>query len=358
LFPGIWSFLIEAWHPDGDRTTESAIQFETELKAMIDNLYHFPSIAMWVPFNEGWGQYDTERINQWIKDYDPSRLSNAASGWADRGVGDVVDVHIYPGPGMAPTEKNRASVLGEFGGAGWPVEGHLWSDQVRGSATSERFQKTLYDMIDKTAPLMGWGLAGAIYTQTTDLEREFGGLITYDRKFVKVDPASFKQHTTQLYQQWWRPSIILSDSEFKPQPWKVSYAIQNDSWKDASYNDSAWDKANAPLSTYDNFFLSGYTDWTGETMYLRKDFHVMDIPDRLYLKHYTPKASMKVFINGELVMEHADRGGRKRKYSHELLHNALPYLKKGFNTIAIELNAQEEKASFDIGIYTTKPVVE
>lgn len=353
---------IQAWDPDADRPRESAIQFEAELKAMIDNFYHFPSIIMWVPFNEGWGQYDTERVNQWMMDYDPSRLSNATSGWADRGVGDVRDVHIYPGPGMAPTEKNRASVLGEFGGLGWPVEGHLWWDQRNwGYLTyysKEEFQKTLYDLIDKTAPLMGWGLAGAIYTQTTDVEGEVNGLITYDRKFVKVDPASFKRHTEQLFKQWWKPSIILSDSELKPQKWKVSYAKHGDSWKDASFNDRAWDQVKAPLSTYDNFFLSEYTDWTGETIYLRRDFHVMDIPDRLYLKHYLPRSTIKVYINGQLVLEHEDRGGRKRDYSHELLHNALPYLKKGLNTIAVELNAQEEQSSFDIGIYTTKPVVE
>ena len=170
-------------------------QWEAEWKAIIDALYHHPSIVMWVPFNEGWGQYDTERITAWTKAYDSSRLVNNASGWTDKGVGDVHDVHRYPSPGMPELEKNRAAVLGEFGGLGMPVEEHLW--ETGGNWGYQTYQdmtdleqryvtliQDLYGLVEK-------GLAAAVYTQTTDVEVEVNGLMTYDRKVIKLDPKRF-----------------------------------------------------------------------------------------------------------------------------------------------------------------------
>jgi hypothetical protein len=167
-------------------------QFESEWKAIIDALYHHPSIVMWVPFNEGWGQYDTERITAWTKNYDPTRLVNNASGWTDKGVGDVHDIHNYPNPAMPKLEENRAVVLGEYGGLGMPVQGHLWEQggnwgyQTYQDMTDleERYilmTRDLYALKDK-------GLAAAVYTQTTDVEIEVNGLMTYDRKVIKLTP--------------------------------------------------------------------------------------------------------------------------------------------------------------------------
>ena len=113
--------------PNGVNSGDLKGQFELELKRMIDAARMHPSIVMWVAFNEGWGQFDAPRIAQWIKNYDPTRLVDHASGWADRGeFGDVRDIHIYPEPGVAPVKENRAIVLGEFGGIGWGVKGHEW----------------------------------------------------------------------------------------------------------------------------------------------------------------------------------------------------------------------------------------
>ncbi len=170
-------------------------EFEAEWKAIIDARANHPSIVMWVPFNEGWGQYDTERIAAWTKQYDPTRLVDNASGWTDKGAGDVSDIHSYPGPEMPPVEEKRAAVLGEFGGLGLPLTGHLWKaegnwgyrnfDDTR--AFEERYAeliKTLYQLVDK-------GLAAAVYTQTSDCEVEVNGLMTYDREVIKLDPAMF-----------------------------------------------------------------------------------------------------------------------------------------------------------------------
>ncbi len=102
------------------------MQFKLELGRMIDGRENHPSIVMWVVFNEGWGQHDTAALTKWVKKRDPSRLVDCASGWTDRNVGDVHDIHVYPGPGSPQPEEHRAAVLGEFGGLGLPIEGHTW----------------------------------------------------------------------------------------------------------------------------------------------------------------------------------------------------------------------------------------
>lgn len=186
-----------------ERSPESAAQFRTEYKRMIDALSHYPSIIMWVPFNEGWGQFDTEKIVKWTKKYDPTRLVNNASGWHDRGVGDVVDEHHYPGPGMPDPEDNRAAVLGEYGGEALVVKEHLWVEDFSRAPShyetsqSEEALHEAYDgMIEELEPLKEDGLAAAVYTQVTDVESEVNGLMTYDRAVIKFDEA----HMRQLHQ--------------------------------------------------------------------------------------------------------------------------------------------------------------
>ncbi len=170
-------------------------QFEGEWRSIMDALGNHPSIVMWVPFNEGWGQYDTERIAAWTKRYDPSRLVNNASGWTDKGAGDVSDIHSYPGPDMPPLEETRASVLGEFGGLGLPLTGHLWQAEgnwgYRNFDDTRAFETRYAGLIEALYPLVDKGLAAAVYTQTSDCEIEVNGLMTYDREIIKLDPARF-----------------------------------------------------------------------------------------------------------------------------------------------------------------------
>ncbi|WP_372638533.1 glycoside hydrolase family 2 protein [Fodinibius sp.] len=176
------------------RTEESARQFKQEYKQMIDAFYNHPSIVMWVPFNEGWGQFQTEKIVEWTQNYDPTRLVNNASGWTDRGVGDVIDMHEYPGPDMPETEDNRAAVLGEYGGQALVVEDHLWlqdfsraPSHYETSQSETKLHETYDQMIEELMELKDNGLAAAVYTQTTDVETEVNGLMTYDREVVKFD---------------------------------------------------------------------------------------------------------------------------------------------------------------------------
>jgi beta-galactosidase/beta-glucuronidase len=182
------------------RSAESARQFRDEYRGMIDALDHYPSIVMWVPFNEGWGQFQTREIVEWTESYDPTRLVNNASGWTDRGVGDVVDEHHYPGPGMPEPEASRAAVLGEFGGEALVVEDHLWVQDFSEAPThyetsrSEAALRSTYDrMISEVDSMKDEGLAAAVYTQTTDVESEVNGVMTYDRAVVKFDEAHMRE---------------------------------------------------------------------------------------------------------------------------------------------------------------------
>lgn len=352
---------IQAWEKqDAERPLESAIQFEREMKAMIDNFYSFPSIVVWVPFNEGWGQYDTKRVAKWVKEYDPTRLVDAPSGWTDRGVGDMIDVHLYPGPGMELSEENRASVLGEFGGLGWPVPGHLWWDKKNwGYLTyqdQETFQNEFRTTIKELEGLISWGLSGAIYTQTTDVEGEVNGLLTYDREVLKVDPKEVSALAENLFQPWWRKRVLVHDSEEVPHHWQVKFEKPEESWTEPGFDDFHWSSQSAPFSSEENPFLPPSSEWNGSELYARTTFHLKEVPERLYLKHYMPKSQLKVYVNGTLVKELNDGGGRKRHYTHELLNEAVPYLKNGENVVAVEVIAPKENGAFDIGLYTTEPV--
>ncbi len=166
-------------------------QFEHELVRMIESHRNHPAIILWVVFNEGWGQHDTPHYVDLVKKLDPTRLVNNASGWTDFKVGDVNDVHVYPGPGAPKPEQGRAGVLGEFGGLGLGVDGHTWAKEHWGyRGTSDRA-----DLTRKYRGLLGrvWGLrdsqglSAAVYTQITDVETECNGLMTYDRAIVKPD---------------------------------------------------------------------------------------------------------------------------------------------------------------------------
>ena len=183
-----------------ERSPESAQQFRDEYKEMIDAFYHYPSIVMWVPFNEGWGQFQTREIVEWTEQYDPTRLVDNASGWTDRGVGDVVDEHHYPGPGMPEPEENRAAVLGEFGGEALVVKDHLWIQDFSEAPThyetsqsKEALRRTYDRMIQEVDSLKEEGLAAAVYTQTTDVESEVNGVMTYDRAVIKFDEAHMRE---------------------------------------------------------------------------------------------------------------------------------------------------------------------
>ena len=183
-------------------TAEARAQFGRELEALVAAHVNHPSIVMWVPFNEGWGQHDARSWAERIRTLDPSRLVNHASGWTDEGGGDVSDVHRYPGPGMPDPEERRAAVLGEFGGLGLPLAGHTWVAEgnwgYRGYSDAPSLASAYRALLAQLHPLVGEGLAAAIYTQTTDVEIEVNGIMTYDREVVKL-PADIARDHARLF---------------------------------------------------------------------------------------------------------------------------------------------------------------
>ncbi len=176
---------------DAVRSTESEENYRREWKAILDLLISNPCVVSWVPFNESWGQFKTMDIAQWTKQYDPSRLVNPASGGNFYPVGDILDIHHYPDPKMTLYDGNRATVLGEYGGIGLAVEGHLWlKDRNWGYVqykTSKEATDAYIEMAEKLKKLIKSGFSAAIYTQTTDVEIEVNGLMTYDRKVAKLE---------------------------------------------------------------------------------------------------------------------------------------------------------------------------
>jgi arylsulfatase len=194
------------WPLDGtedDRTPAAAKQFEQELTALIQTHRNHPSIVCWVPFNEAWGQFDTEHWTRFIKEMDPSRLVISASGGNDFGVGDIRDIHFYPQPEAPPAEDDRAVVLGEYGGLGLPLTGHTWQDAknwgYRRFESQEELQKTYLGYIEALRPMIESRLSAAIYTQTTDVEIEVNGLMTYDRAVLKFDSQTLAKAHARLY---------------------------------------------------------------------------------------------------------------------------------------------------------------
>ena len=170
---------------------EAVPQFTAELSALVDGLSHFPSIVLWTIFNEGWGQHDTVRLTQLVKQRDPSRLVCCASGWHDRQAGDVRDVHVYPGPDAPSPAGQRAGVLGEFGGLALPVPDHQWVVKAWGYTNhTDRagFQREFLTLWRRVHELVvERGLSAAVYTQLSDVETECNGLVSYDRDVIKVD---------------------------------------------------------------------------------------------------------------------------------------------------------------------------
>lgn len=172
--------------------------YYNEWREIIEDFRCFPSILIWVPFNEAWGQFDTEEVAAFTKELDPTRLVDAASGGNLRFCGDIIDVHHYPAPAMNAFDRKYVNVLGEYGGIGYPISGHLWQEDANwgygNSMTSPQEVMDLYaEFAQMLKTFVANGCAAAVYTQTTDVEIEVNGIMTYDRKVIKIDEDAFAE---------------------------------------------------------------------------------------------------------------------------------------------------------------------
>ncbi len=292
--------------PNGNnKTPESKKQFEKELRALVEGHRNHPSIIMWVVFNEGWGQHDTERYAKLVKELDPGRLVSGVSGWADKKCGDILDVHSYPNPKGARPEPTRAAVQGEFGGLGLGVPGHTWKKQHWGyrgmadrealTAGYERVLRTIYEMKDSM------GLSGAIYTQITDVEVECNGLLTYDRAVVKPDLERVAAVNRGDFSKVPPPPIVktvVPTSEKKAQPWRYTFTEPGAGWFKPGFDDSGWKTGPGGFGTKTTPGAVVGTVWNTADIWLRRE---VTIPEGDYTRlglriHHDEDA--QVYING------------------------------------------------------------
>lgn len=338
--------------PNGNnRTAEGKQQFERELKRLIEGRRNHPSIITWVVFNEGWGQYDTERITEQVRRWDPTRLVNNPSGWTDRGVGDMMDIHVYPGPASPKPETNRAAVLGEFGGLGLHVAGHMWSKEgwgYQGMTDSAQLTDRYLQLLRRIWRLKDDpGLSAAVYTQTTDVEIEVNGLFTYDREVFKMDEKRVREANLVR----WPPetvTVVVPTAQSGPIEWRYTFEKPGDNWYYPGYDDSEWQTGLAGFGTEGTPGSTVRTMWNGPTLWIRR---VVELPSPLppglmLVCHHDEDVA--IYINGVLA---ARASGFTTDYDEMPLTSAArTALKPGANVIAASCIQTRGGQYLDIGL--------
>jgi len=356
----VWQDMVPPLKFGGNVHTQTGdVQWELEQKRMIDHLYNHPSVVMWTLFNEACGQHETERLVNWIMDYDPSRLVNNASGWTDYRVGHIRDLHDYsfhPSLPLPEIAKYRAVVLGEVGGFELLLKGHLWNPDeaiqlqtdplqdmsrekyLESGQLSERYEQ----FIKGLRFLIGThGLCAAVYTQIADVEEECNGWLTYDRAMSKFDMVRLKAWHESLYRTPPAPRVLLPASVESPQTWKYTTDKPADGWTANGFNAAGWKSGNGPFSNgpYGNTGLiwpAVGTWWNTSEIYLRKTFNLNTIPDRIALRVYG-LGTCDVYLNGQLVKTISSRDREGQIYGCDALLFQRPgdFLRQGENVIAV-----------------------
>ncbi len=339
--------------PDIQRSPESVAQFETEWLAIMNALRSFPCIVMWVPFNEGWGQFDTARIVELTRKHDPTRLVDNASGWSDRDVGDVHDLHVYPGPASPPPTDKRAAVLGEFGGLGLPLEGHTWQSKENWGYRSFPDQPSLtaayLDLVEHLRPLIGSpGLSAAVYTQTTDVETEVNGLMTYDRKVMKIPVEVAAKAHKSLYLPPPTVTPLAPTSQKDAQTWKFTTEKPADGWDKPTFDDAAWKSAPGGFGERSTPGSVVRTDWKTNDIWLRRSFDLKEKPTgelRFYVHH---DEDCEIYLNGVLA---AKMTGWTTDYrSFRMTPESITTLKAGPNLLAVHCLQKSGGQYIDVGL--------
>ena len=317
---------------DWDAPIEHTKQWQSEMFEMIDRLRFYPSITTWVVFNEGWGQHNTVGIVNKVMDYDKSRIIDGVTGWTDRGVGHMYDVHNYTVSSMVLPENNgnRVSVLGEFGGYGWAVKGHLWNQEMRnwgyknidGSmALIDNYGRLMYDL----ESLIAQGLSAAIYTQTTDVEGEVNGLMTYDRKYQKMPVGLLRSMHDRLYKTISKNSSVLLCDGQSGNKHICHVSIDGSSMKEMAL----------PIPVK-----------KGSVVVSEREFTVGSSFENLSL-WLNVAGKARVLLNGIEVFNQDVRN--TRQYNQYNLSDYSSYLKLGINKLRIEVKAGG-KMGFDYGL--------
>ncbi len=340
------------------RSPEEKEQFERELRRLVQTHWNHPSIVMWVVFNEGWGQYDTERLVRLVRQLDPTRLVNEASGWHHKGFGDVVDMHKYPGPASPEPEPNRAAVLGEFGGLGLAVQGHTWTNQwwgYRGLVSRESLTRRYVQLLRQVYRLKDDpGLSAAVYTQTTDVERECNGLLTYDRAVLKPDVQTVANANRGVFPPEPKRVVVVPTSEKQPVQWRYTLQKPAEGWFQPDFDDSGWKRGPGGFGKRGTPGAVVRTPWTSSDIWLRREFELKEVPKETLLLRLHHDEDAEVYLNGVLA-------ARARRFTTDyeevdILPQARQSLRPGRNVLAIHCRQTRGGQYIDAGLVKLVPV--
>ena len=335
-------------------SAETAALYRRELKALIDAFHNHPSIVMWVPFNEGWGQHDTMAVAEWVRRYDPTRLVNNASGWTDHFAGDVLDIHAYPNPKRPALEERRAVACGEFGGLGFVEEGHLWQADKNWGYRSYRdralYQTAYADLIRQLRRLRAEGLAAAVYTQTTDVEIECNGLLTYDRAVVKLPTDWLAAQAALIHQPAPVPVVILPTAREQALTWTYTTAQPADGWERPDFDDAAWTSGPAGFGQPGTVGAKVRTDWRTPEIWLRHafEFDGRALHDPQLVLHHDEEVDL--YLNGVHIK-------RLDGYTTDYIEQSFDAsaLRRGRNVLAVHGRQHTGGQYMDVGISDLAP---
>jgi hypothetical protein len=355
----VWQDMPQAF---GDLNDAAKAQWLTEWKREIATHDNHPSIVVWTTFNEGWGQHDTEAIVALTKQLDPTRLVNNASGWTDKGVGDIRDTHAYPGPSSTMPEPTRAAVNGEFGGVTERVPDHMWTKNVMGYGktltnrwqVTQRYQELLkkgYGIRDTR------GTCALVYTQLTDVEQESNGLMTYDRSVIKVLPNIVKAANEGRFLPLPpAPPLpvnhdLVPTSEDVGRAWQYTTHKPGDDWTKPDFDASSWKTGPAPFGQGVGNPNTPWTDKPGDIWLRRMVILPANIPANLVVRTIHDE-DVEVYVNGVLA---ASALGFVGDYVNLPMSDAAhAALKPGENLIAVHCHQTVGGQIIDVGITAPK----
>ncbi|WP_367873695.1 sugar-binding domain-containing protein [Luteolibacter sp. Populi] len=340
---------------EGEWTDEAHKQFVTEYQRMVDHLKDQPCIVVWSPFNEAWGQHRSMEVGKMAVAYDKTRPINIASGGNFWPVGDIADEHAYPDPAFPIGDKrfdDYVKVVGEFGGHGWPVKGHLWDATKENwgygglPQSLDEWKQRYTKSIKVLSGLRRQGIAAGVYTQTTDVEGEINGLLTYDRE-EKIPAAWLKPLHDHLLATpdagTYAP--IAATSEQQAQSWKYTTESPGAGWEAPDFDDKAWKEGKAGFGSRGTANAKVATEWTTPSIWLRREFDVAAEPKGSPVLRIFHDEDATVILNGTEI---AKLSGHTTGYA--LLEIDAKVLKTGKNVLAIEVKQTKGGQFIDAGI--------
>jgi len=336
----------------GGKQQIDAPQYKTELERMVTGLWNHPSIIMWVIFNESQGQHDTESLVAAVKELDPSRLVNNASGGTDKKCGDVIDLHAYPGPGSPKPEENRAAVLGEFGGLCLAIDGHRWTEKnwgYKGTESVEALTRGYEKLLAKSWELKDKaGLSAVIYTQLTDLETECNGLLTYDREINKIIPERATAVNTGKLPAASVMKEVVPTSQAKGINWRFTLEKPAEDWIKPEFNDKAWKEGLGGFGTKDTPGAVVRTEWKTGDIWLRREFYWPADKTGTPILSVFHDEDVEIYINGMLAAKEDEFTTDYEEMA--MTKEGIAALKPGRNVFAVHCHQTTGGQYVDVGI--------